>query len=433
MERGPNKERMSDRTKHSNEHKGDTGRFGNIFKTEVPRWKLEDGDHEFCIFPYQYKGTENSLFRTENPDFNLAFEKEELDSHEAWDYKLTVLVHNNIGVNQDAVVCLRTIKKKCPICELRSLIYAKMEKERDKDKAEDLDKQAWALSSSKRAIYNILVFDSEKEMEKGIQVWEAPHASIEDIVSEKHTDRRTGAARYYTNPEENWNVFFTRGKERGDRFPKYKSVDIYERKAQHKLTDKEIEELYDMTIDLESAIDLKEYDELKKMLGEGLAIEEDAAEERAGIDESRKGESRFSRGQKTDDTEEAKESRFRGGRKEETKEEAKVSPSAEVREAIKEEVKEETPFEQDDKEEILTPSKDLELAEKEDVKETLAPGNDPEPAENNIPSDYKDCFSKDMNKIDSCETCPEDVFTACYQAVEKVKKEKKKSPRTPKA
>lgn len=255
----PKVEDMENQHQHSYDHRGDTGKYGNIYNksAEVQVWwpagSDKGVDHEFCIIPYLSK--KNSIFRTKNPDFNMPFSDKVLEEGKAWSHKLTVLIHGSIGANRDNVVCPRTFKEPCPICEDRDRLI----KESDDSKA--MQEQIRLLSPAKRAIYNVFIFDSKEEMEKGIQVWEAPHQSMEDTLSELYVDRRTGEKKYFTIPEEGWNICFEKRKEN----PFYRRLEILERKKQDEFTDKEIEQLYDMSHNLEEVIDIKTYEELKEM------------------------------------------------------------------------------------------------------------------------------------------------------------------------
>jgi len=297
----PSTEDMEDQHQHSYDHRGDTGKYGNIYKEDVVVWWPAGSDkgteHEFCIVPYLSK--ENTVFRIKNPDFNAPFSDKKLKEGQAWAHKLTVLIHGSIGVNKDNVLCLRTFRESCPICEDRDRLI----KESDDSKA--MQEQISALSPAKRAIYNVFIFDSEDEMKKGVQVWESPHQSIEDALSELYVDRRTGEKKYFTIPEEGWNICFEKRKEN----PHYRRVEILKRKKQDEFSEKELGELYDMAHNLEEIIDIKSYDELKEMhLGPKKEEEKEEKKER--------------------ETEERPErtSRFRGEEREETKKDGKEVP-----------------------------------------------------------------------------------------------------------
>ena len=124
----PKVQDMDDEQEHSYDHRGQTGNYGNIYKVDVEIWNPSEDEHELAIFSYLVG--ENSVFRTENPDFNLPFSKDKL-KESAWTHKLTILLHWGIGVNKDAILCPRTLKRPCPICEHRDKL---VEKDAEKNK-----------------------------------------------------------------------------------------------------------------------------------------------------------------------------------------------------------------------------------------------------------------------------------------------------------
>ena len=119
----PNVKNMRRRVEHSYDHRGQTGRYGNIYlpDVDISIWKPGAGEHEFCVIPFFVDCKENSRFR-QNPDLNLPFTEEEIQAGETYDYKLSVLIHTNIGINSDTVLCLRTLNETCPICEERDRV-----------------------------------------------------------------------------------------------------------------------------------------------------------------------------------------------------------------------------------------------------------------------------------------------------------------------
>jgi len=366
----PKVQDMDEGVGHSYDHRGDSGRFGNIYKGDVEVWNPSEDEHELAIFSYLMK--ENSVFREENPDFNLPFSKDKLKEG-AWAHKLTILLHWGIGVNKDAVLCPRTLKRPCPICEERDrLIEVGCPKDEEEDKYK---KRMMDLSPAKRALYNIFCFDSNKEMKKGIQIWEAPHNSIEDVLSEKFQDRRTGEKRYFMIPEEGWNVFFEKkGKKLNT---EYRQVDIVERRKEDKFDEKDLDDLYGMVYNFEEIIEIKSYEEIDKMhigyVARGVKDEEAEPE---------KEESRFRGRNRETKEEESERSRGRGEPEKEEK------PSRDERSSREE--KEETPL--------------------EDRKE-----------ESDVPEEYQSCFGVQGNQLDKCEDCPKKLWQRCIKKMEEEK------------
>ena len=257
----PKLNNMKKRSKHSYDHRGQTGKFGTIFVENPPMWSCAPGPHELVIIPYDTMSGQNSEYRKGNSDLNMPFSNEELESGSTWDYKLSVLLHYSMGINEDTVLCLRTIGRRCPICEERERLL----------REEGLDinsSDIQALTARKRVLYNIVCFDSAEEFDKGIQVWDAPHASIEDELSilVNKRDIRTGEIinRPYFIPEEGWNILFERtGKGLNT---EYKYLEIKKRLEKDDFTDSELDELYDSVFNFEDIIEVKEYDVLYEML-----------------------------------------------------------------------------------------------------------------------------------------------------------------------
>ena len=269
--RGPKLDRMKQRSKHSYEHRGQTGKYGNIYSVDVEKWSCESGDHEIAVIPFNTKATENSPFRKVS-DLNMPFSDDEIAEGETWDYKLTVLIHMNVGVNQDAVLCLRTIGQKCPLCEERNRLL-------NEEKLDYSDEEVRVLGVSKKCLYNILCFDNDKERDKGIQIWEAPHSSIEDVLSElaNKRNRRTGEVeeKPYYQPEEGWNVVFVRVGSGLD--TEYRQIEILERRNEDDFSD-ELDQLYEEAYNFEEIIEIKAYDEIVAMAGLGSVPKETEVE-----------------------------------------------------------------------------------------------------------------------------------------------------------
>jgi len=247
------------------------------------------------------------------------------------------------------------------------------------------------LSPSKKAVYNVVVFDTEKDLEKGVQIWEAPAPSIEDKLTQLRVDERTGEKRLYMNPEEGWNVYFNRYKEQGDRFAKYHTVNIVGRKKEQELSSDDFDALYEMAYPLDNVVDIKTYDELKEMIA-GFDTEDESENKEEPVEEK-----------KIHEASAEKPGRFRGSRFAKN-DEVKEEPAKEE-ETVPEE---EPPFEADD---LVIPDEHVEAEKSED--------------EFKIP----DCYGKECNKLSACETCPETAFNECYNIFEEAKKKAAEKPK----
>lgn len=279
--RGPSSEAVREQMDHSYEHRGETGMFGSIFPSDVPEWSPVDGDNEVAIVSYLCK--ENSEFRKKNPDLNRPFTDKQLKDGDAWAYKLSVFVHGNLGPNKDRKVCMKTFKEACPVCELRDELREELSRLKDNNRTDkDLEDRISQLGASKRAVYNIISFNSKKDREKGVMVWVAPHASIEDVIIERARDRRSGEFKLFGVLDEGWNVLFTK-KGKGLN-TEYSGVDIEDRRKEDDLSEKEIDEVMDDAFNLDEQVEISTYDELYELL-HGVKPSEDT--ERGKVDDRR--------------------------------------------------------------------------------------------------------------------------------------------------
>lgn len=161
-----------------------------IFKTETGAnyWNPEGGDHLIDIIPF--------LAGPEHPT---------VEEGEAA-YNLRVKVHYGLGPTEDkSFVCLlETFEQPCPICEHRVAL-----------RNDGADEDVWkALFPKRRAIYNILCYDTSREEDKGVQIWE-----VAEFYMQKHLDtlvkgsrrpgRETTTLIPFTDPDEGKSIAFT--------------------------------------------------------------------------------------------------------------------------------------------------------------------------------------------------------------------------------
>lgn len=182
------KKGLMKRLKEDQERRKAGGR--GIFKPDVgvDFWSPEGGDHLIDIIPF-IAGSKHPTVPEGEPA-----------------YTLRVKVHYGVGPNEDkSFVCLyETYGQDCPICEHRAAL-----------RTDGADEDVWkALYPKKRAIYNIVSFDSSREEEKGVQIWE-----VAEFYFQKHLDtlakgsRRPGqdegALVAFTDPDEGKSIAFT--------------------------------------------------------------------------------------------------------------------------------------------------------------------------------------------------------------------------------
>lgn len=291
--RGNKRMSMRDKVrKRANEREKTGG--GGIFNVDgVDFFQPKKGTAKFRILPYE--------ITSENHP--------ELPAGELW-YQRTVWVHYGVGIESKSVICpLKTMKKKCPICEE----WARLKKDPDVDEDE-----LKALVPKEREIFNILpngeddpqlftysyhLFGKqlEEEIREGDEEW-GSFAELEDgyMLNVRFTEKKIGNS----NP-----------------FLEASRIDFKQ--------DDDLDESYlDQVQDLDAILNVLPYNEIEKIfLAEDDPDdkqEEEPPEEkprRGGRGSSRKPSGRGnSRKEKEEEEEPPKKKPRRGGRKPSKKE-----------------------------------------------------------------------------------------------------------------
>ncbi len=94
---------------------------------------------------------------------------------ELW-YKRPYFIHKNIGPNSDTIVCPRTIKQPCPICEHREQLL--------KDGGEWDDDAIKGLKPSLRNLY-LVIPKNQKDYEEEPHVWDISQYLFQDKLNEE--------------------------------------------------------------------------------------------------------------------------------------------------------------------------------------------------------------------------------------------------------
>jgi|GEM_PF-927043 len=154
-------------------------------------WKCGKGDHDLDIIEY--------VAGPDDPDV-----KEGEITH-----VLEVYEHRDVGdIEGQSFICLeKTYQKPCPICEYRKQIAKNPETSEDVIKALRPNRYA-------RTIYNVVVYDTKADEEKGVQVW---HTSAYlfgqhiDKLAKGSLRRGEQELKMYSNPgEDGYSITFTR-------------------------------------------------------------------------------------------------------------------------------------------------------------------------------------------------------------------------------
>jgi hypothetical protein len=121
------------------------------------------------------------------------------DGSRANHYAYDVHVHYNVGPDNASVVCnFRQFEKPCPLCEER----ARLEKRMGRD-----DPQVRALAPIRKSLVWVLDY---AEPDKGPKLWGMPSVKIDQEISNRARDRRTGKMRNVDNPYEGHDIYFNK-------------------------------------------------------------------------------------------------------------------------------------------------------------------------------------------------------------------------------
>jgi len=412
------------RTAESDRTKNDSGKFGNIFidDLDVDFWKCKEGEHLIDIIPYEVGKNHPTVAEGES------------------DYKLDIWVHYKVGPNEDAVICMaRTKNGRCPICEHQN----KMRK--DESYTDDDIKK---LNPKRRCIYNILCYDSTKEEQAGVMLWDASHFSVESNILAIARRPRGGGLISFSDPDEGKSILFTR-EGSGALNTKYVGFRLEEREVE--VSDAALDE----ALTLDEVVIWPDYDEVKEKFLAGLS--EDDADEKPGRRKKDDDEDEKPRRRRTeeDEDEDASPSRRRRLKKDDAEEdEEEEKPRRRRKAEPEEEEEEEKPRrgrrkaepeeepEEDEEEEKPRrrrkpePEPEEEPEEEEEEKprrrKLRKPEKDDEEDEKPKKKSSGECphggeFGTDLDELDQCNKCK--VYDDCAAAKEAAEEEKPKRRR----
>ena len=226
---------LSDSTQFSADSANDRGGFKSyVKKGKRPRYtKIPEGTFVFDVIPYMVGndfGDISRRFTANSPQYNM----------DLW-------VHQNVGVNNDQVVCLsKTFGKPCPICE---------EKARREAQGEQYE-QLKPFNPKRRCLYNIWIHDASRTEEaKGVQILEIAHFTLEKNLVDIAKNPITGQMTVFADPDNGKHVCFTR-KGTGQTNTTYSGHQFIDR--QMPIPDAILEQAEDLT----TLIDIPTYEEV---------------------------------------------------------------------------------------------------------------------------------------------------------------------------
>jgi len=204
--------------------------------TKISWWYPKTGDHLMDVMPYK-SGTN---------DWAVNFVEDKLR------YFLWLKVHRRIGPTQDIdVVCPGPYGKKCPICEHVA--------EMKSDGVEFDDYKH--LNPKDRAIWHVVVQDTQKEIDKGVQLWNSPFFySVDHLQEISKLPSRDGKETAYIAYGHYWEgktVAFTI-KNVSKEFPTYAGYRFVDR-------DYDMEEYIEDLLPLDEYVKVLSYEEISEI------------------------------------------------------------------------------------------------------------------------------------------------------------------------
>lgn len=212
-----------------------TGGISYLNGVSNKRFRLVKGKNRISVIPFEVT-TEKNM--------------DGVVPGELW-YKATVLVHAQIGVNKQMVICPKMFNKKCPICEA--------EKELAEQGVEWNDESRMALRAKKRELYNVV---NDAAPEDGVQVFETSYGNFgKKLDAEIEDDEENGR---FPDADEGL-IIVARGQEESFGKAKYISVDKISFEEREPLTD----EVLNAAVDFNAHLKVLSYDEIVNLVNGG--------------------------------------------------------------------------------------------------------------------------------------------------------------------
>jgi hypothetical protein len=254
---------LNKRMQESYDSRQSSGKYKDFFKEDIqlPIWKVKEGEHLIDLLPYPV-----------NQESPLAKRGEIIGQGRE------VYVHDGVGVNENQYICVaRMFNQRCPICLHQRQL-------RDQGEDPELLKQ---FNPKRRVVYNVLVYDTKEEEDRGVQIAVIAHYFFERHITELARSPRQGGRSGVVNifhPKFGKSVSFRR-EGAGAKNTSYLG---------HRLIDREYEipdSILDSTYCLEDIIHIPSYDEVYEAFhGKGVTEEVSTPPERPSLRTPRKPE-----------------------------------------------------------------------------------------------------------------------------------------------
>lgn len=228
---------LAESAKQSSESVNDRGSFKSyVKKGKRNRFtKIPEGTFVFDIIPY--------VVENDFGDVSQRFKAGSLQ------HNIDLWVHQNVGVNNDQVVCLaKTFGKPCPICEEKTLREARGA----------TPDELKVFNPKRRCVYNIWIHDASRTEEaKGVQILEIAHFTLEKNLIDIAKNPITGAMTLFADPDVGKHICFSR-KGTGMNNTSYSGHQLIDR--QMPIPDAILEQAEDLT----TLIDIPTYEQVFK-------------------------------------------------------------------------------------------------------------------------------------------------------------------------
>lgn len=233
---------MADRARERASERETTGGSGYL---NVPKgtsfFQPKKGKYKIDIIPY--------IVSTDN-------HPEGVEAGDPW-YRRILHVHYGIGAEDKAYLCLKTIGKRCPICDQR----AKLMKDANAD-----DEILKALKPKERDLFQVIDLDNE---DKGIQLWEFSYHLFGKLLEKeiRESDEDEGLAGFADlEGGKTLHIRFSEKTLGKNKFLEVDRIDFKDR-------DDYDEDVLENALDLDEIINVLDYDKL-----EAIYFEQDEEE-----------------------------------------------------------------------------------------------------------------------------------------------------------
>lgn len=178
------------RTAEAHQRMNDYGKYGKFYagpgESQLRLWKCREGEHLIDIIPF-IAGANHLQVDQGRPT-----------------YVVDVWVHQKVGINENDYLCLgRNYGEPCPVCEY-------LAKKRLGNLTDKEEKALKSKDPKRRCLYNIVCYDSAREADKGVQIWEIAHFLFEKKILAIARQPRGGGFIPFSSPDNGKTVYFER-------------------------------------------------------------------------------------------------------------------------------------------------------------------------------------------------------------------------------